>query len=284
MRLSDQPSETSLLGRIERTSLITAVMDSIRRSIESGLLGPGDKLPSERKLQEQLGVGRSTVREALRALDTLGLISLHQGKGAFVRAPSSLPHPGQLQIPELPADWGDLAAVVEARLPIETYAAALAASRRTDEELRALADQLDVFERAMQLADLPRLVLADVEFHFLIADTANTVLAASLNAIGVFLIKSRQLSLSKPERLPHVLDKHRQIYNAIVAKDPARASDAMADHLLDFIKELGFETEVLRPISRSSVSDGIYYVSAKELNNINVSSVKLHGWQDKIEK
>jgi len=252
--------QEQLLGRIERTSVIAEVMNRVRHLIESGDLLPGSRLPSERELREGLGVGRSTVREALRALDALGLVEVRQGQGTYVRS-ARAKTADLLAKTEVPhSDWEQLDRVVEARLPIETYAASLAAIRRTDERLAQLAERLDDFERAMQTNDLAKLVLADIEFHNLIADAASPVLLSCLDSIGVLLINSRRMSLSRAERLPHVLHKHRLIYEAIVAKDPGKASQAMSDHLLDFISELGFQVGAFQPDPSRKERDNTHFI------------------------
>ncbi len=249
--------ERNLLGRIERTPLITTVMDRIRGLIDAGL-EPGSKLPSERQLQERLGVGRSTVREALRALEALGLIEMRQGHGAFVREQAD-------RVPNGPSkpfgeDWSQLGRVVEARLAIETYAASLAALRRTDSALARMREQLDAFAAAREAGNLRGLILADVGFHNIIADTASPVLASCLDSIGVLVINSRQMSLSRASRLGQVMEKHRRIYDAIAGQEADKASAAMTDHLLDFISELGFTVSLMAPPADGG---GRYYVSGE---------------------
>ena len=252
--------QEQLLGRIERTSVIAEVMKRIRSLIESGNLSPGSRLPSERELRESLGVGRSTVREALRALDALGLVEVRQGKGTYVRSAPANASDMLTMTEASHSDWEQLDRIVEARLPIETYAASLAAIRRTDEQLAQLAERLGDFERAIQTNDLSKLVLADIEFHNLIADVASPVLLSCLDSIGVLLINSRRMSLSRADRLPHVLDKHRLIYEAIAATDPGKASQAMSDHLLDFISELGFQVGTFPPDPSRTERDDTYFI------------------------
>lgn len=246
------------LSRIERTSVITEVMNRVRALIASGDVGVGERLPSERELRECLGVGRSTIREALRALEALGLIEIRQGQGAYVRRVLQLEARSFTDQPM--EDWVQLPRLVEARLPIETYAAALAALRRSDDCLSQLSDKLENFRRAMVRNDLSQVVLADYEFHSLIADAASPALASCLDSLGVLLINSRRVSLSRVDRLPHVLEKHRLIYEAIAAQDPVKASRSMSDHLVDFISELGFEVGTFTETLIESPVDDTHYV------------------------
>jgi DNA-binding FadR family transcriptional regulator len=235
MRLSDQ-SDRDLIGAVKRTPLVAAVMERIGRLIDVGTYPPGAKLPSERELREQLEVGRSTVREALRGLEVLGLIELRQGRGAFVRSP----HPqlgGGAAGP--PGEGWQLERVAEARLAIETSAASLAAVRRTDEQLKSIEAQVSAFEDAMAADDLSALMLADVSFHEAIAEAANPVLAAALKAVVVLGIQARRTSLTDPARRGTVLDRHRAIYDAIVQRDPQGARMRMEQHIAGFLEEIG---------------------------------------------
>jgi GntR family transcriptional repressor for pyruvate dehydrogenase complex len=238
-------AELEQLDRIDRRPLVDTVMDRIRRFIDAENLVPGHRLPSERELRAQLNVGRSTVREALRALEALGLVEIRQGAGAFVQSHPGTPPPAESQAADqerAQADWSQLGRVVEARLAIEPYAAALAAQRRNDKQLQSLAERVARFEAAIRDADRRALVMADVDLHGEIATIANPVLAHCLRDLGVLLVQGRQISLQRPERFASVARRHRAIYDAIAEGDAVGAADAMADHLTDFVHELGYET------------------------------------------
>jgi|SRR5579884_413965 len=241
MRLTDQ-RDRDLIGSVKRTPLVAEVMTRIGDLIHAGTYAPGAKLPSERELREELEVGRSTVREALRGLEVLGLIELRHGRGAFVRA--ARPQPWSAPI-MAGADGWQLERVTEARLALETAAATLAAVRRSDEQLALIAAQLTAFEQAILSDDLSALVLADVTFHEQIADAANPVLAAMLKSVVVLGIQARRKSLSKRERRPSVLDRHRRIFSAIADRDPQTAKVQMEEHLASFLVEIGFEVAQL---------------------------------------
>jgi DNA-binding FadR family transcriptional regulator len=234
-----------LLAKIDRTPLVATVMDRITAYVASEGLADGARLPSERELRVQLNVGRSTVREALKALEALGVVQIRQGAGVFVRlsgAPEAPEVPRAVLTHVAATDWSQLGAIVEARLAIEPYAAALASLRRSDEQLRDLREELARFDAAAAGDDERGLVMADVNFHGAIADIGNPVLAHTLRDLGVLLIKSRYISLHHVERRGHVGTRHRAIYDAIAARDDILASEAMAAHLTDFVHELGYHT------------------------------------------
>jgi GntR family transcriptional regulator, transcriptional repressor for pyruvate dehydrogenase complex len=233
------------LAKIDRTPLVTTVMDRITAYIESEHLEDGARLPSERQLRDQLNVGRSTVREALKALEALGVVQIRQGAGVFVstsHAPDAAEAPRAVLAQVAATDWSQLGLIVEARLAIEPYAAALAARRRTDEQLLGLEEELARFDAAADTNDKRGLVVADVNFHGAIAEIGSPVLAHTLRDLGVLLIKSRYISLQRVGRRSHVAARHRAIYDAIAERDDILAYEAMAAHLTDFVHELGYHT------------------------------------------
>lgn len=224
--------------RIDRTPLTETVIGRLRDLLELGQYAPGEKLPSERVLREDLGVGRSTVREALRALEALGLIELQQGRGAFVRGDGS-----DGASPPF-ADWPRSYAckiedILDARLAVEPRAAGLAALRRTPADLENMRRHLDSFVAAIAANDLSSLVLADVAFHDAIAACANAIFVSVLRSLRVEGIKSRHTSLANTDRWSRVARRHESIYDAIAAGDAHSAAGRMERHLLDFASELG---------------------------------------------
>ena len=231
--------EERVLEPIGRMPLIEQVVARLRELIDSNRYSPGERLPSERSLSEDLRVGRSTIREALRTLEALGMIELRQGRGAFV----SPKDPGADDKPPF-ADWPRdyrwrIADVVEARLVIERGTAAFAARRRRRENLQDMRDALEGFAEASARGDLSALVLEDVAFHEAIAECANPVLATLLRSMRSYGIRSRSTSLRRRERWRSVGERHEAIYEAIAAREPEKAAERMESHLLDFARELG---------------------------------------------
>ena len=139
-------------------------------------------------------------------------------------------------------DWSQLGPIVEARLAIEPFVAALAARRRTQQQLHGLVDQLTRFDTAAAAGDRRSMVMADLTFHGAIAEIGNPVLAHTLRELGVLLITSRYISLARTARSEIVARRHRSIYAAIEDGDANLASEAMVAHLTDFVHELGYQT------------------------------------------
>src|SRR5579864_8790794 len=125
------------LEAIDREALPQLIVGRIRDYMTEQRLQPGDRLPPERVLMEQLRVGRSSVREALKILTTMGLVEIRRGDGAYVSTPSRL---WSLQAPAfvLATEKNALRDIVELRRGIEPMAASLAAERATDEDIADL--------------------------------------------------------------------------------------------------------------------------------------------------
>jgi len=208
-------------------SIPEVVLEEIQRLIAEGELRPGDRLPSEMELAERFGVGRSSIREAMRVLHLLGVIEVIQGKGTFVRKPGILP---------LMIDWsriaqmGIIAEVMEARQFMEVVLAQLAAERATDEDIQTLRAALERSRRSV--SDLESSVEAGVNFHLVLADAAhNQVLALMYRTIrDLYLETARQTRLT-PEIARDRLRDHERILQAVLDRDPPAAAQAMKEHL-----------------------------------------------------
>src|SRR5919204_1264238 len=157
-------------------SVTTEAIEKVKEMILSGELQPGDKLPRENELAERLGVSRSSLREAVRALAALNVIEARQGDGTYV---TSLTPEVLLEVIGFGIDLvtdPSLLEVFEVRRYLETAATAAAAISITVDELASLRECLDRMDRAESVEELVRL---DEEFHHIVADaTRNSVLVA----------------------------------------------------------------------------------------------------------
>jgi DNA-binding FadR family transcriptional regulator len=163
------------LEKITRQPLAAQVADQLRTLIESGDYRVGQRLPTEPELMTQLGVGRSTVREAVQSLAHAGVLEVRQGCGTFVRA---LPCEAQALTRQLQV--GHLVDIHEARMAVEVALARLAAMRRSDEDVQAMRAALAERERrrTAQSLNVAAFVEADLHFHLAIARASgNRVLA-----------------------------------------------------------------------------------------------------------
>ncbi|MBA3374400.1 MAG: GntR family transcriptional regulator [Actinobacteria bacterium] len=188
----------------------------IRELIVSLELPPGS-LISERELMEQLGVGRTPVREALRDLARESLVEVYPRRGMFVSG----------------VDVGDLAGLSEVRAIVETHAAGLAAERSTDADREIIAALLD--ELSATRGGERNLIDLDQRIHrHVYRCTHNPFLEATLNEYYVLTLRIWFLALDRVARLEDAVREHRDLLEAILDRDSARAKDAMRRHVTGF--------------------------------------------------
>lgn len=211
-----------------RASAMTDTVSQLVSSILSGDVPPGGKLPPERRLAEMMGVGRSAVREALKALDLLGLIEIRQGDGTYLsRGASDL-------LPQV-VEWGMLLGVpqtrdlIEARSHLEVILAQLAAERTDDAGAASLGERLLSMELAESASDFAQ---ADADFHLTVADLAgNKVLADILVNIKSLLQVWVLRAIRQTGERASTIEQHRAVYEAIRSRDAAAAGAAMERHI-----------------------------------------------------
>lgn len=215
---------------VKSTRIYEEIVRQVKAMIAEGRLKSGDQLPPERDLAEKFVVSRTSVREALRALETLGLLEIRPGEGTFVRATSvdALVEPLALA---MASQREAIAELFETRRILEPAIAALAAERATPDDVRDM-DRI-LAAQAGEVAAGGTGVEQDARFHAAIATAAhNRTITLVVNRIMDVLTQSREDSLSisgRPERSHH---DHRRILAAITSRDPEAARSAMLDHLV----------------------------------------------------
>lgn len=217
--------------QVRRTPLADQVADLLLGRIRAGEWELGAKLPGESVLAVQLGVGRSTLREAVRQLAGRGVLASRQGAGVFVAA---------LDVPE---SWDDvlrrvdIGAVLEARTAIEVEAASLAAARRTPGQLRALRSALD--GRTRHREDVEAHVAADIEFHRSVVVAAGNPVLMELFDTMTPQVRTAMIDMLRLRRdFGDDADQqaHVDIVDAIAARDSTVAATCARRHL-DGLKE-----------------------------------------------
>lgn len=214
------------------------VRADLERKLDDGTYAPGEKLPSVDRLSRQYGVGRSTVREAISALKATGRLAVRQGGGTFALAapPADAPqHPASL----MPDRWPDRAAslrgLLEVRRVLETGCAALAAEKRTVDDIAVLESLLAEMED--KLDDRKAGERLDVRFHLAIADAAhNDTLAEMMRSISGRLHDGMQDTralwlFAERSSAGRLLAEHRLIFEAVRSGDAELARSRMEEHL-----------------------------------------------------
>lgn len=230
---------------------VSAISEHIEAMIAAGRFAVGERIPAERQLALELGVSRSSLREAIKQLVSRGLLTTRHGGGTYVTSPETAePLRVALQslAPLAASDAGYWRDVIEIRKSLEGDAAAYAALRAGPDDRAAIAAAYRALAAALMApaasapADAPRtLATLDAGFHQLIARAAhNAVLYQLMCGLEGLLEASISDSLAQLYRLPGLpaqLDsQHRQILDAILAGQPAAARTAATEHLL-FVEE-----------------------------------------------
>ena len=220
---------------IRSTRIYEEIVRQVKQMITEGRLKSGDRLPPERDLAEKFRVSRTSVREALRALESLGLLEIRPGEGTFVREVSveALIEPLALLMVSQREAIGEL---FEARRLIEPAIAALAATRATPEEIQEMERILD--EQAQEVSAGRTGLVQDAAFHAAIGAAAhNRGITRIVHAIMDLLTQSREEALNTPGRPSRSHQDHRRILQAIVRRNAGAARQAMLDHL-EAVEEL----------------------------------------------
>jgi GntR family transcriptional repressor for pyruvate dehydrogenase complex len=212
-------------------TLAQRVEQELERLILDSRLGPGDRLPSERELAAQFGVSRTVVREAVRALAAKQLVDVSVGRGTIVRAPSTeVAGESMKLLLMMQSGATGIDKVSEVRHIIENEIAALAASRRTPEDL----EELDAILAEMrEHVDAPEVYIkSDVEFHAALARaTHNELFVIVLDSLVEIMIEVRLLTLRVPGIARLALHYHERILEAVRAGDPESARAVMDEHM-----------------------------------------------------
>ncbi|SLM61210.1 MULTISPECIES: FadR/GntR family transcriptional regulator [Dickeya] len=213
--------------KVER--LYRQISNLLISCIKNGQFAAGQLLPSERELAKQLGVSRSSIREALIALEITGWVEIRTGNGIYVNDP--LPDvPGAA----LPEDEFSLRAFIQARQVYESMMAELAAVHATDEQRAALSELAQALSQ-LHVNDA-QFLHEDKRFHLLISEmSGNEVLQDMMEYLWNKRQSSRFMRLetlyADPD-IPHIMNQdHTEIAAAILARDPARARQSMMQHL-----------------------------------------------------
>jgi len=225
---------TAVAVRRRPRSLAHDLVDGLAGRIREGTLTPGEKLPTEAAIMEEFGVSRTVVREAISRLQAAGLVETRHGVGTFV---VGLGEGTPFRIsPEQLGTLQDVIAVLELRIGVETESAALAAARRTPENLDTLRNALKAFMSAVE--EGRDAVGPDFQFHLEIARaTQNHHFVDLMGTLGGMMIPRARLEPPgplTPERqayLRRVNAEHESIVEAISRQDPEAARAAMRTHL-----------------------------------------------------
>ena len=221
------PAKRRRLKPVDRPDMVAAVLEQLGEQIMNGGFGPDGVLPPEGTLAETFGVSRTVIREAMRTLRAQGLVEVSQGRAPRVKPAGPEAAIASLEL-LLRRSEGSLLHLLEARRPIESEIARLAAERATPEQIEQL-EQENL--RLRQASSLDERVEADVQFHRLLAESAgNPVFGLLLETIAGLLRESRRQTIAQ-SGIEIAAAGHTAILEAVRRHDGNRAKDAMLEHL-----------------------------------------------------
>jgi GntR family transcriptional regulator, transcriptional repressor for pyruvate dehydrogenase complex len=236
--------------QLGRQTLSQAVSAAVLERIRSGEFGPGDRLPTEKMLMEEYGVGRNSVREAVQALVTLGLVEVRPGRGATVIGIESQnaldPETLAALLKQEAVD--DLCAF---RRLLEAETSGCAAVHATEAEIAEIIRWQGTFEQAY--AHGAPASTADDAFHDAIARAShNSVYATMLDAVSVLIANARRLTEAVPWAVPRAVEDHARVVEAIRARDAEAAADAMRRHIDGAIEAIQVGRRMAEPLAATA--------------------------------
>jgi GntR family transcriptional repressor for pyruvate dehydrogenase complex len=227
------------MASIRRKKLADWVIEEIRRRILSGELKEGEKLPNQNEFAAEIGVSRTSLREALHRLTLVGAIEQRPGYGTVIKAKTAALHAEQLT-PPLLEDARATVELMEARRVLELGAVKLAVQHATAEQVRQMGAHVEKMAAALTRGDTDDFMDNDLAFHFLIVKASrNRILTHQFATIRGLLDQfMREKGSVFPLLREPSLKFHREIHQALEARDRKRATTIMARHLLDIQKAL----------------------------------------------
>jgi len=210
---------------VKRSGVCDEVVSKLQNQITAGKLKKGDKLPSEPELMQQFGVGRSSVREAIRILANTGLVRVQQGIGTFVEIQNGTPMPWYKRL-----QTGTAQDLNEVRQLLELKIAEKAALNRTQKDIALLTKLLKKRLAAANKNLQDECIDADIQFHIAIADAAkNDILADLYKNIAAQIKTSFREAYTNTEIFVAKHYMHQNLLQSIIDKDPKRAWNCVAE-------------------------------------------------------
>ena len=208
--------------------------------LQKGELKPGDRLPAERVLADMLQISRSSVREALKVMETIGMLTIRRGGGAYVREPDFSPFINTIA-PLMVLRDNFQPELLELRELLEVKAAGLAAESEDESIINTLSDIVTRMEQALDLDSSFENAKLDLEFHDCIfRNCKNTLLKKSvsyINSIMEISIKdSREVLMKERVNALKLYNQHKDIFLAISQGDKTLSEERMRNHIRQVIK------------------------------------------------
>jgi GntR family transcriptional repressor for pyruvate dehydrogenase complex len=229
-----------LFNSVRTGKVSELIAQQIKKTILTGVMAPGERLPSERELVERFEASRNSVREALKILEVSGLLEIRRGSGVFVAdaASRSVSDSFSSILKMRNVSINDL---TQARIVLEPGTARLACENATEDDFQKLEQNItettEAFKTGLEAAEL------NVGFHALVAEaTHNTVVALTMNTLfdvvkeaSIEIVRSTPMAFAGSGK---AIEYHRKILKAFRQRKPQRAYDLMLEHILEIQEAL----------------------------------------------
>ncbi len=230
----DKVTDNKMFSRVRHKRSSENVMEQIMARIEEGTLKDGDKLDSERILAMEFGVSQPCVREALRALELMGVVRVERGKGAFVLDSNGAESRFNVWNKWAHVNSTEVMEILEVRSALEAKIVGLVCSRHTEVDFSEIEGIVENMRECAQTnpSNISLATKLDMRFHVLLAELSGNKLLGSLTAMVADLISiDRRAVLSREGRLTKSAEEHYNIVNALKRGDLEKALKAMEDHI-----------------------------------------------------
>lgn len=232
-RSKEPRTNLSGLQRVQKPRVYVIAANQLADKIREGVWSPGTRLPAERELSEMLGISRASLRQALIALESIGILHNQRGSGHYVvQAPAD---PPQREVVRSLVERGDPQELLEARKILEPNIARLAAIYRDDDDLTQLYDVMHRMKQGEKSGDFSRYIEADFDFHIVLALATHNPVIIDLEQV---IVDRMELPPAKtttnmviPKNLPANRQEHQVILDAVTRQKPKEAFQAMVAHL-----------------------------------------------------
>ncbi|WP_071705935.1 FadR/GntR family transcriptional regulator [Murdochiella vaginalis] len=225
-----------MFPKILKKSVVDLILESFLKMVHDGIFLPGERLPSERDLAEKLNVSRTSIREALKALSFVDVVTILPGNGTFLTDDTELIEKIRAKYSSSITSKGiTYRQAYEVRRIVEAEMCALSAQRANHEDIFAIKMNVDEMEKALQKNDMTRFHSIDMEFHLIIGKSTHNPLLADISSYYLDKLTENMPTL---EQAKLVLAQHKAIYLAIKSKDIQGAREYAEEHLKQVRKDL----------------------------------------------
>jgi len=231
------------LAKIKRKTVVAQVMDKIRQLISSGQFKAGDRIPTEGELAARLGIGRSSIREAIKVFNYLGVLDSRTAKGTFVCDRASISAEALTWSILLGRD--DYRDLIDTRGAFEMWSLVLLAERFASdpalaaEPLRTMEDQLERMRRALASGEREELAKADYDFHAAaIAGCGNRLFVAVYDVLRAFMYEEIEKTHQGFADISTIIQEHEEFVRAVRSGDTLAAQRTVRDHVASIKKNL----------------------------------------------